>query len=323
MKITTLTNLGSYAVLFAIAVLVIWGQNSLMRLDDNTQVEGTASSSHESKVLLALAGTRTTPTAAEHEPVAGDRLLCFIASSGEEQSAAKSRIVAQTWGAYCDKLVFIAPSPIPGINETMTQVIPKFPGETRLNLFPKIHASWKLVIENYAHEADWFLKADDDTFVYVPKFKEYVRNYFPRFIGQRFKHPGEENRSFASGGPGYALNRAALDLLSKAMDEGLCPLTTGPEDTRFADCMNRVGVTVEDTRDERGSDRFLHLPLEIRLNGRKMRKINWWKKRSFNLYGGKRCCSDDLISVHKLTERQMESYFYLFYKSGKNWKQNF
>jgi glycoprotein-N-acetylgalactosamine 3-beta-galactosyltransferase len=252
-----------------------------------------------------------------HTAASSNRLLCFICAISTAESIQRSKIIAQTWGSHCDKLIFVAPKQI---GDLETLVIPPFPGETRINLYPKIYTAWQLVIEKYANEADWFLKADDDTFFNVPNFKAYVSREFndtsiPRFVGERFKHPREPGRTFASGGPGYALNRAGLDRLAKGMqNNSLCPLTTGPEDTRFADCLYSVGVECEDTREwPYGGDRFLHIPLETRLNARKMSKVRWWKKRSFNWTKGWKCCAKELISVHKLSVDQLKSYYEKFY----------
>ena len=49
------------------------------------------------------------------------------------------------------------------------------------------------VWENHRDEADWFLKADDDTFVILENLKDLLRNYNsekPIQFGHRFKFMG-------------------------------------------------------------------------------------------------------------------------------------
>lgn len=248
------------------------------------------------------------------------RIFCFVCTAGNTDAAIeRSKMIAETWGKHCDRLVYFSPVQI---GKTETIVLPRFPGESRSNLYPKVHYIWNVVANQYKDEADWFYKADDDTFLHVPNLKEYIRTHFaeesqPRFIGEKFKHPFKDGKTYASGGPGYAINRVALEKFlaeSKNGIKGNCPSESGPEDTHFADCLDSLGIKVEDTSEEDGRERFLQIPLELRFETPKFRKIRWWKKRAFNFGNGASCCSERLIGVHKLSVYDLERYYFSFYR---------
>ncbi|XP_052065904.1 glycoprotein-N-acetylgalactosamine 3-beta-galactosyltransferase 1-like [Mytilus californianus] len=72
--------------------------------------------------------------------------------------------------------------------------------------------AWRYVYEHYRDKADWFLKADDDTYVIVENLKYLLKDYHtsePIFFGQYFVQPNIK-QPFNTGGPGYVLSKEAL-----------------------------------------------------------------------------------------------------------------
>ena len=45
--------------------------------------------------------------------------------------------------------------------------------------WPSAKDSWKYIYDHYRDEADWFIRAEEDTFVVVPNLKEYLRDRDP------------------------------------------------------------------------------------------------------------------------------------------------
>ena len=101
------------------------------------------------------------------------------------------------------------------------------------------------------HDADWFLKADADTYVIMENLRYFpskLNPSDPHYIGRMFtSYCGYNN-----GGAGYVFSRErreTLRIFKKALDEGGCP-RGGGEDTFIGKCLKSQGAKpVSITRD--------------------------------------------------------------------------
>jgi len=128
----------------------------------------------------------------------------------------------------------------------------------RASLWNKTRAAFTYVWEKHREEADWFIKADDDTYVIMENLKHLLVEYDsdrPMIFGHRFKYFG----GYMAGGSGYVLSKAALDLFvsevgnpKECLDPGF---EWGGEDVRMGQCMTKLNVTVGDSRDSGGRAR--------------------------------------------------------------------
>ena len=80
--------------------------------------------------------------------------------------------VKKTWGAHCDKLIFMSSVSDPELGAVALNI-----SEGRQQLWGKTKQAFRYVFENHWDEADWFMKADDDTFVVVENLKDLHKDF--------------------------------------------------------------------------------------------------------------------------------------------------
>lgn len=260
-------------------------------------------------------------TAASTPQASKIRLLCFVMGTVHQESLENVGIIESTWGKHCDVTLYVSSDPLPGIRETF--LVDRIPNESSGNLYGKMLHTWKAIYGKYRDQADWFLKADDDTFIIVRNLKDYIYESFgndsmsPRFLGRRFKLSGDSRNNFNSGGAGYVLNRAALDKFMFAVNTSQtphCRYKEGAEDAYTTFCLRSIGIQPEDTRDALGRERFQSLKLEW-LFDPKMHdgEPGWYQKYSYNMEKFEGCCSSQVISFHFLKPEDLRMYYYIFY----------
>ena len=102
-------------------------------------------------------------------------------------------------------------------------------------------------------EADWFLKADDDTYVIMENLHSFLQPYStsdPIYFGCKFKQ--QVKMGYMSGGAGYVLSKEALrrfieyGLTEEAEGGAKCRTKDdrGHEDVEIGKCMASLKVSV-------------------------------------------------------------------------------
>jgi glycoprotein-N-acetylgalactosamine 3-beta-galactosyltransferase len=271
-----------------------------------------ASSISNDTVVAAVNGTSFRNITSPSEV----RVACFVMTTEGSKARMAVAIIDKTWGTHCDKLVFVASEPVPGV-QAETLIVERIPDESSVNLYRKVVNMWKKVYEKYKNEADWFIRADDDTFIVMRNFKQYVFDEFtknqtkPRFLGRRMKLLGNPDDTFNQGGASYALNSAGLESLHQGFEKGWgwCYGSGGAEDVALAGCLKQENVIPEDTRDEFGRERFVSHKLDDVFYGV---GDNWFHQYSFNLENLEGCCSRQIISFHWLNPIDLLKYYYAF-----------
>jgi len=172
--------------------------------------------------------------------------------------------------------------------------------------------------DTYIHnnEFDWYLKADDDTFVFMNNLRKFLKNKnssVPIDFGYDLKIFGKNPlkniwpQTYHSGGAGYVLSKEALNRIGSKLNENFeyCE-NTGSEDADVGRCLRRLNVDSCKSIDKLGRERFLPINiLEFVSQMGPDRSSKWYYKWLY-LFKGKKCCSDTLISFHYASMDQMK-----------------
>ncbi|CAN7937408.1 unnamed protein product, partial [Ixodes hexagonus] len=239
------------------------------------------------------------------------RVLCWVMTQPVNH-VKKARHVKATWGQRCNALLFMSSTPEPSLP---TVVLPV--KESRNTLWAKTKAAFREVYKNHLNSSDWFLKADDDTYVVLENLRYLLKDKSssdPVYYGRRFKPFMKQG--YMSGGAGYVLSREAVRRL---VEDGLSDPKKcrqdggGPEDVEIGKCLEKVGVKAGDSRDLQGRERFFPLSPNFHLVSGQQKNFWYWKYIYYSSKEGMEGCSDTAISFHYIDPSMMYVMEYLIY----------
>jgi glycoprotein-N-acetylgalactosamine 3-beta-galactosyltransferase len=182
------------------------------------------------------------------------------------------------WAKECDKFIFVAR--LNSSDSTVSReiydqnLIPilepaDYIIENYRSLTNKVFSSLKYISEKYPN-FDWYLKADDDTFIFVDNLKKFVENKNSSdavTYGYDVKHLSD-NFTYHSGGASYLLSNEALKLIGDSLRKNYTYCSnTGIEDVDVAKCLNKLGVKQNKSIDEDNRERFHPYDVKIHMKG--------------------------------------------------------
>ena len=117
-----------------------------------------------------------------HQPSSTDRILCLILTS-PKYFLTRTKAVNDTWAPRCDRYFFIT-EPIRNKAESVkfniAKQLPLAPIENITagysHLTQKSYLAFLFAYENYFNDYDWFVKADDDTYLFVDHLKMFLHD---------------------------------------------------------------------------------------------------------------------------------------------------
>ncbi|OWF40670.1 glycoprotein-N-acetylgalactosamine 3-beta-galactosyltransferase 1-B-like [Mizuhopecten yessoensis] len=235
------------------------------------------------------------------------RILCWVMTSPQNLNV-KAVHVKRTWAKRCTILVFISSAtntsfPTVGLNVS----------EGREHLTAKTMQAFKYVFDKHFNDADWFVKADDDTYMILENLRYFLQSYSrddPVYFGHHFKTIVKQG--YHSGGAGYVLSKEALRrLIEKGHDPKVCRQDGAGEDAEIGKCMENLGVRTGNSTDALGRSRFHCFDPETHLSGI---YPDWYFNYDANgARKGTDSISDYAISFHYVPPQKMyllEFYIY-------------
>ncbi|KAI0223065.1 Glycoprotein-N-acetylgalactosamine 3-beta-galactosyltransferase 1 [Lamellibrachia satsuma] len=172
---------------------------------------------------------------------------------------AKARHVQATWTRHCNKALFAS-----GHKDDTFPTIDINVPEGRRHFTMKTMKTFDYVYKHHYNDADWFMKAHEDTYVILENLRYLLSSQNtsqPVYFGHIL--PFHERQGHIAGGAGYVLSREALRRLVNRK-KGLCREDLGDEDIEIGRCLEMLGVKIVDSRDSMKHDRFYPQPLLLR-----------------------------------------------------------
>lgn len=268
---------------------------------------------------------RVTPDNAD-----GHTLMCIVYTYHAKHD--RVAMVRDTWGSRCDGFVVMSDQSDASVSAARVTHEGK---EEYSNIWQKVRSIWKYVHLHYRDQFDWFIIGGDDLFVIPSNLRAYLRSdqvvaaaggldqSEPVFLGRRFQIP--RGQLFNSGGAGYVLNRAALEVLNSHMSDAKCfpHQHVFAEDVNVAHCLKIHGVKPIDTRQAfTGAERFHPFTPGGHLNWRPPKIKNadgsskdWYENynKPWGLTLGEKCCANDSVTFHYVSPQLMPHMSALLY----------
>lgn len=243
----------------------------------NVGIEGRGGRQVLDKVRKGISAYHTRTTNSYAANSTRPRILCMVYTY--EQSHINVQAIARTWGRQCDG--FFAGSNFTDLSIGAINLLHHGP-EAYKNMWQKIRSMWAYAYDFYQDRYDYFYICGDDVYLAVDNLRMYLEgeqirqllnghlDVFSKLNEKAAQWKTKRPRpillgmpmnynmlTFPSGGCGYVLNRAALDLLARVVLEEFLPNATDPrEDVFVGSALWEHGVCTADSRDEEGAFRF-------------------------------------------------------------------
>lgn len=245
--------------------------------------------------------------AAEALPRSG-QLFCFVETSAKYYET-RVPAVWSTWLPRCDHGRFFTPSPLSSSEIPFSTLYTNLE-DTFEDLFHKSIWSLYYTYVNISSDFQWYLKADDDTYIIMEHLKEYLSTLdpsVPYYLGYRLNPYFDFD--YNGGGGGYVLSNAAMRMFTTIFqNETLCPYDVY-EDTGVGRCLASLGIYPSDTRDSKGRSRFNTFSARATFENNIGKEWHYYE-----VITGRAWASPELVSLHHMEPHDMLLYDDLLYR---------
>jgi len=205
------------------------------------------------------------------------RVLCLILTS-PKNFLTRTKTINETWAPRCDGYYFISePSTDKTPNSTEVEISKKLPIAPIKNitagyehLTQKSTLAFLFAYEHHFNDFDWFIKADDDTYLFVDNLRTFLsdkNSSDPVTFGYNFKVI--VFKGYHSGGGSYVLSRESLRRFYEAHQDPKsgCRKDGGAEDAEVAKCLRTKGVYPGRSLDAQNRELFHALSFHDHFHG--------------------------------------------------------
>lgn len=164
------------------------------------------------------------------------KVLCWIMISPKFHLT-RGVHIRDTWGRRCNKLLFMSSTADPEIDSIALPVTEKIN-----HLWSKTKEAFKYIHEHHLNDADWFLKADDDTYMIMENARHMLSQFQPStafYFGHRMLGiVGNDSLDGFMQGGAYILSRKAVQKFVKVLPN--CRKQDGWAEDRFMGEKNQI-----------------------------------------------------------------------------------
>ena len=224
-------------------------------------------------------------------------LFCIILTKFDNLNT-KTKTIYETWASKCDNYRFILTLPNNIIENSNTSKgielninymnilqPPNYTSERYNALTDKIFLTLNyLFINDYYKRYKWYLKADDDSFIFVNNLRDFLstkNSSLPVTYGYDYKLYVQ--MGYHSGGAGYVLSNEAFNRLGSILNKNysFCE-NNGIEDVDVALCLRKLQVYPNKSIDDFGRERFHPVDLVSSFRGDFLTKMPWLNEYALN-----------------------------------------
>jgi hypothetical protein len=207
------------------------------------------------------------------------RIFCMIFTT-QNSFRKKATAVYQTWANKCDSLKFVFKMTnefkLNKSEENSVQLEdiydpPEVNSLDKYNdLTIKVYSTIKHLYKTRVTGFDWYLKADDDSFVFFDNLRKFVADKNPSksvTYGYDLRH---KDYVYHQGGATYLMSKKAFHRIGAKLNYNFksCPNSNnGNEDIDVATCLRKLRVRNGSSLDNLGRERFHMLDVLTHFNG--------------------------------------------------------
>ncbi|CAF0755564.1 unnamed protein product [Adineta ricciae] len=249
------------------------------------------------------------------------RICCLILTT-PKNFLTRAKAIHDTWGPLCDRHFFITENSSESNSVEQINITRELPIAPITNIIPgydhltqKSVSAFLFAYQNYINDFDWFVKADDDTFIIVENLRAFLSKQNtsePVTFGYNFKVIVP--KGYHSGGASYVLSKESLRRFYTAHTNpnSSCRKDGGAEDVEVAKCLRNEGVYPGKSLDDQNRELFHPLPFHDHFRGS---FPDWMLSYAENPLEAKYgCCGDQTISFHYVSPEDQYLMHFLLYK---------
>ncbi|KAH8283648.1 hypothetical protein KR018_010796 [Drosophila ironensis] len=229
------------------------------------------------------------------------RVFCFVSTKFANHKK-RAKAILRTWGKRCNKLLFFTTKADHYLPNNVV-----LPGNVRLReSWMNTKSALKYIYDHHLMDADWFLEADDETFVVMENLRYML-------------YPFSRDMPIYFGSPGTVMSREALRRFVEVAlpNPSKCEQQDkGPTNDRLKECLENANVVAGNTRDAKGRRRMYLIEPQARSNMylRYDASYWFWKFLSYRTQDGIFAWSNYAVSFHYLDDRCMHMFEYMIYR---------